>query len=132
MDPMKNRWKQDHCSWKVFHATNSKFYKVMSQKKILKDIELSLILNYINQYQNNWPTAWICGNETGILPYYPFPLKGLKILHRERRGQVSTVMMEQFNSILLHKSGLANKQHTNQSIVSYNGTRFKNIVKIPV
>ena len=46
--------------------------------------------------------------ETGILP------KGLEILHQERRGQMKTIIMEHFNGILFHKSGPANKQHTNQ------------------
>jgi hypothetical protein len=43
-------------------------------------------------------------------------LKGLEILHQERRGQVKNIVMELFNNILFHKSGPANKQHTNQSI----------------
>jgi hypothetical protein len=43
-------------------------------------------------------------------------LKGLEILHKERRGQVKTIVMEHFNGTLFHKSGPANKQHTNQSI----------------
>ena len=45
-----------------------------------------------------------------------FCLKGLEILHHERRGKVNTIMMEHLNSILFHKSGTANKQHNNQSI----------------
>ena len=39
--------------------------------------------------------------------------KPLEIVHQERRGQVKTIVMEHFNDILFHKSGLANKQHTN-------------------
>ena len=42
-----------------------------------------------------------------------FSLKGLEILHQERRGQMKTIVMEHFNGILFHKSGLAYKQHTN-------------------
>ena len=45
-----------------------------------------------------------------------FTLKGLEILHQERRGQVKTIVMENFNSFFFHKFGPANKQHTNQSI----------------
>ena len=45
-----------------------------------------------------------------------FSLKGLEILHRERKGHVNTIVMEHFNSILFHKSGPANKHHTYQSI----------------
>jgi hypothetical protein len=45
-----------------------------------------------------------------------FSLKGLETLHQERRGQVKTTVIEYFNSILFHKPGLANKQHTYQSI----------------
>ena len=54
------------------------------------------------------------GNTTTLL----FSLKRLEILHKERRGQVKTIVMEHFNSILFYKSGPANKQHTNQSIYS--------------
>ena len=49
------------------------------------------------------------GNTTTLL----LSLKGLAILQRDRGGQVNTIMMEHLNSILLHKSGPANKQHTN-------------------
>ena len=34
-----------------------------------------------------------------------FSLKGLDILHQERRAQVKTIVMERFNDILFHKSG---------------------------
>ena len=46
-----------------------------------------------------------------------FFLKGLESLHQERRGHVKTIVMEHFNSILFHKSGSANKQHTYQLII---------------
>ena len=45
-----------------------------------------------------------------------FPVKGLGILHRDRKGKVNTIVMEYFNSILFNKSGPVNRQHTNQSI----------------
>ena len=38
----------------------------------------------------------------------------LEILNQERRGQVKTIVMEHLTGILFHKSGPANKQHTNQ------------------
>ena len=41
-----------------------------------------------------------------------FCLRGLEILHQERRGQVNTIVMERFNNILFHKSEPANKQHS--------------------
>jgi hypothetical protein len=50
------------------------------------------------------------GNTTTLL----FSLKRLEIVHQGRRGQVKTIVMEHFNSILFHKFGPANKQHTNQ------------------
>jgi hypothetical protein len=50
------------------------------------------------------------GNTTTLL----FSLKILEIVHQERKGQVKTTVMEHFNGILFHKSGPANKQHTNQ------------------
>jgi hypothetical protein len=49
------------------------------------------------------------GNTTTLL----FSLKGLDILHQERRGQAKTMVMEHFNGILFHKSEPAKKQHTN-------------------
>jgi hypothetical protein len=52
------------------------------------------------------------GNTTTLL----FSPKRLVILHQERREQLKTMVMEHFNGILFHKSGPANKQHTNQSI----------------
>jgi hypothetical protein len=51
------------------------------------------------------------GNTTTLL----FSLKGLEILHQERRGKVKTIVMEHSKGILFHKSGPANKQHTNHS-----------------
>ena len=45
-----------------------------------------------------------------------FFLKGHGILPQERRGQVNTIVMEHFNSILSHKSRPANKQYTNHSL----------------
>ena len=50
------------------------------------------------------------GNTTTLL----FSLKRRETVHQERRGQVKTIVMEHFNGILFHKSGPANKQHTNQ------------------
>ena len=50
------------------------------------------------------------GNTTTLL----FSLKGLEILHRDRR-KVKTIVMEHFEGIIFLKFGPANKQHTNQS-----------------
>jgi hypothetical protein len=44
-----------------------------------------------------------------------FSLKGLEILHQERRGQVNAIVIEHFNNMPFHKSGPANKQHTYES-----------------
>ena len=46
-----------------------------------------------------------------------FSLKELEILHQERRGQMKTIAMEHFNDILFHKSGPANKELANQSVL---------------
>jgi hypothetical protein len=51
------------------------------------------------------------GNITTLL----FSLKGFESLHQEKREQVETIVMKCFNGILLHKSGPANRQHTNHS-----------------
>ena len=51
------------------------------------------------------------GNTTTLL----FSLKGLEIVHEERRGQGKIIVMGHFNVILFHKSGPVNKQHTNYS-----------------
>ena len=53
--------------------------------------------------------------ENGNTTTLSFSLKGLGILHQERRGQVKTIVMEHFKGIFFHKSGPANKQHTNHS-----------------
>ena len=50
------------------------------------------------------------GNTATLL----FSLKRLEIVHQERREQVKIIVMEHFNGILFHKSGTANKQHTNK------------------
>jgi hypothetical protein len=52
------------------------------------------------------------GNTTILL----FSQKILSILHKERKAQVKTIVIENFKSILFHKSELANNQHTRQSI----------------
>ena len=44
----------------------------------------------------------------------PFSLKGLEILHQKRRGQVNTILIEHFKSILFHKFRPTNKLHTYQ------------------
>ena len=64
---------------------------------------------------------WKGNGNTAILLFY---LKGLEILHQERRDQVNTIIIAgRFNSILFHKSGPPNKQHIylsiNQSINQY-------------
>ena len=46
-----------------------------------------------------------------------FSMKEREILHQERRGQVTTIVMEHLNSILFHKSEPANRQHTSQSML---------------
>jgi hypothetical protein len=51
-----------------------------------------------------------------------FFLKGLEIVHQERRGQVKTIVKKHFNSILFQKSKPANKQHINQSINHTSGS----------
>ena len=58
------------------------------------------------------------------------PLKGLEILHQERRGQVKTKVIEHLNGILFHKSRPANKQQTNQSINQSKYTQNRPINKI--
>ena len=55
---------------------------------------------------------WKGNGNTTILV---FRLKGLEILHQERRGQVNTVI-EHLNRILFYKSRCVTKQHTYQSI----------------
>ena len=54
------------------------------------------------------------GNENAITLL--FSLKGLEILHQERRGQENPIVMEHFNIIPFYKSGPANKQHNYESV----------------
>ena len=51
------------------------------------------------------------GNTTTLL----FSLKGLQMLHQERRGHVNTLVIEHSN-ILFHKFGPAKNQHTCQLV----------------
>ena len=48
--------------------------------------------------------------------HYIIFLEKLEIVHQKRKGQVKAIVMEHFKGILFHKSGPANKPHTNQSI----------------
>ena len=47
-----------------------------------------------------------------------FSLNDLEILHKERKRQVNTMVMQYLKSILFHESEPANEQHTYQSITS--------------
>jgi hypothetical protein len=60
-----------------------------------------------------------------------FSVEALQILRQKRREQVKTIVLEHFNSILFHKSGPANKQHTNQSINQYINTEEEILIDIP-
>ena len=55
-------------------------------------------MNY--KFMNMWKGN---GNSVRLL----FSLRGLVILHQERRGQVKTIVMEHFSGNLVHKSGSA-------------------------
>jgi hypothetical protein len=44
--------------------------------------------------------------------------------NKKRRGQVKTTVTEHFNDILFHKSGSANKQHTNHSFSTFYDSYF--------
>ena len=58
------------------------------------------------------------GNTTTLL----FSLKGLGILHQERRGQVKIIVVEHFKGILFHKSGPVKTRytnHTHHSVIKY-------------
>ena len=71
------------------------------------------LANDMKMWKGNW-------NTTKLL----FSLKKLQILQQERRGQVKTILMEYLNSILFHKSGPDNNQHTNQSITQVKTNLF--------
>jgi hypothetical protein len=66
----------------------------------------------MNHKLANGMKIWNANGNTTTLLFSP---KGLEILHQERRWLVDTLLMEHFESILSHKSGPINKQHTNQS-----------------
>ena len=67
------------------------------------------------------------GNTTKLL----FSLKGLGILHQERRGQVKPVIMEHFNGILFHMFGPVNKQYTNHLSYSPNSQTQSSLFNYP-
>jgi hypothetical protein len=51
--------------------------------------------------------------------YYQIFPEGLEILHKKRERQVNIIVMEDFKSVLFHKSGPANKQHYLSINLSY-------------
>jgi hypothetical protein len=57
-----------------------------------------------------------------------FSLIEVEILYQDGRGQVNTLVMEHFNIILFHKSGPANKQHANQSIIIPSSLLIQNVL----
>ena len=64
------------------------------------------------------------GNTTTL----SFCLKGLDILHKERRGDLKTMVMELFDGIPFYKSGPANKQYINHSFKLNNRFDINNVV----
>jgi hypothetical protein len=64
----------------------------------------------MNHKLANGMKVWKGKGNTTTLLFYP---KELEILHKEKRGQVNTIVMEHFNGILSHKSGPPDNQHTN-------------------
>ena len=69
------------------------------------------------------------GNTTTSL----FSLKVVEILHLERRGQVKTIVMEQFSVNLFHNSGSANQQHTNQpTVYLHEGYEYSSLMDINI
>ena len=87
-------------------------------------ITLSLVREFILEglWATSWPTARRFRKETVILLHNYFPWKDL---HQERRGQVNKIVMDHFKSILLEKSGPANKQHTYRSIIDARGQTLR-------
>ena len=79
---------------------------------ILYDGKLSVNMDEPHKLANSMKIWKGYGSTTILL----FSLKGLEILHQERRGQGNTIVMGYPNSILFHKSDPSNKQHTYQSI----------------
>ena len=65
----------------------------------------------MNYKQANIMKMWKGNGNTNTLLS---SLKVIEILHQGRRGLVNVIIMAHFNSILFHKSGPANKQHTYQ------------------
>ena len=70
--------------------------------------KLSLKADELQDGMNIWKGN---GNTTTLL----FSLKVFEILLQKRRAQVNIIVMKHFNGIFFHKSGPANKQHTNQT-----------------
>ena len=66
------------------------------------------------------------GNTTTLL----FSLKGLEILHQERRVQVNTIVMKHLNSILLHKSGPAKNSTPIMLINANNHIKIKYMLQV--
>ena len=61
----------------------------------------------INHKLANDMKMWKGNGNSSILLFSP---KGLEIVHKKRREQVKTMVIEHFNGIRFYKTGLANKQ----------------------
>jgi hypothetical protein len=89
-----------------------------------------LFSGWENVLEGGWkslPMTWRCGKETGILQHNYFPWKDLQFYIK--KGHVNIIMMEKVNILIFHKSGPANKQNANQSIIRW-GLYFMLIMKI--
>jgi hypothetical protein len=75
-----------------------------------------------NHHLDNDMTMWKRKRNITIVLFY---LKELEILHHERRGQVKTIVLEHFTSMIFHKSGPPNKPHTYQSVRLYSPLRAR-------
>ena len=86
---------------------------LLGYKSVIRLVFRVLSLEGINhKFSNSMKIGKGNGSTTTLL----FSLKRLDIVHVERRALVNTIVMENFNNILFHKSGAASMQNTYQSI----------------
>ena len=107
MDAIRNAC----CPWN--HGLRSK----KSFKLVWRCHQQLLVLrmgNYLWRRMNHKFANGMMWKGNGNTPTLLFSLKRLEIVLQGRR-KVKTIVMEHFNDFPFHKSGPANKQHTNQS-----------------
>ena len=98
------------------HQLPSGFLAKGHLQRVSRQSRRSLMIRMIMKWTKSWPRHEYVERKTGILPHYCFPWKDLKLYVKKEEDE-KIIVMEDFNSIIFHKSWSASNQLTNQRIV---------------